>query len=604
MASLKAIYQGYLAEPNAIAFASDASLNYIPTLTTINKSDAIGKHITAHQRVLRKRHENLLSAVEGDASLCVEVETTIEFITGGGAYLPGLDDNFLADQVVTFPIIHIVQFNGARQIQQIRLAWDQASVLKQVEVIGSRAKNWPIRDGKEQVRLIATSASAIANTASSGSALSNSSKDPNAVIITSKPTEARKMVTGDPHAGLSLFAPHNEESEPSSKTPITFPRAGAKPPQRDLTELFADEDTEVSSRAQTTAKSSKQESKGIRPGSKDQTAKPPPRDYHDLFVGSEDDASPASKARPKSPQKENIAMAPKGGAGRNYQPSRLFDPEETEPRTPGAPSPDKLRKPHPQKYSHFEFSDEPAEQKAAPVRPKTKHQSQWDFEDFTTPKRVVPKIRSQDIPHFAFGEEDSKTNGSIRKPSVSQPRPDANLNFELQDDGTPAGGRRPAGHPRGHGADRGIGIYQSNIFNEDGATSPGGKGTYPLSTVTNLKDRRKDFDPQFSMTQHSPSTEVHDTRPILEARAKVVKMMDAQWEATDASPVQPSQSRGGSNNVRGKENTGIKSAGDGMGGRKESVRSWDLYDESDEETIKFRAEKKQLAPKEESFWDY
>lgn len=471
-------------------------------------------------------------------------------------------------------------------------------------MIGSRAKNWPIRDGKEQVRLIATSASAIANTASSGSALSNSSKDPNAVIITSKPTEARKMVTGDPHAGLSLFAPHNEESEPSSKTPITFPRAGAKPPQRDLTELFADEDTEVSSRAQTTAKSSKQESKGIRPGSKDQTAKPPPRDYHDLFVGSEDDASPASKARPKSPQKENIAMAPKGGAGRNYQPSRLFDPEETEPRTPGAPSPDKLRKPHPQKYSHFEFSDEPAEQKAAPVRPKTKHQSQWDFEDFTTPKRVVPKIRSQDIPHFAFGEEDSKTNGSIRKPSVSQPRPDANLNFELQDDGTPAGGRRPAGHPRGHGADRGIGIYQSNIFNEDGATSPGGKGTYPLSTVTNLKDRRKDFDPQFSMTQHSPSTEVHDTRPILEARAKVVKMMDAQWEATDASPVQPSQSRGGSNNVRGKENTGIKSAGDGMGGRKESVRSWDLYDESDEETIKFRAEKKQLAPKEESFWDY
>lgn len=105
MASLKAIYQGYLAEPNAIAFASDASLNYIPTLTTINKSDAIGKHITAHQRVLRKRHENLLSAVEGDASLCVEVETTIEFITGGGAYLPGLDDNFLADQVVTFPIV-------------------------------------------------------------------------------------------------------------------------------------------------------------------------------------------------------------------------------------------------------------------------------------------------------------------------------------------------------------------------------------------------------------------------------------------------------------------------------------------------------------------
>ena len=105
MPSLKAIYQRYLATPDAAAFASDGSLNYITTLTTIHKSEAVAKHLVAHQRVLRKKHENILSTVESDNALCLEVETTIEFITGGGTFLPGLDDNFLADQSVTLPIV-------------------------------------------------------------------------------------------------------------------------------------------------------------------------------------------------------------------------------------------------------------------------------------------------------------------------------------------------------------------------------------------------------------------------------------------------------------------------------------------------------------------
>lgn len=105
MSSLRATYQGYLANPNASAFAPDGSLNYITTLTTIHKAEAIAKHLTAHQRVLRKKHENILNTVASENALCLEVETTIEFITGGGSYLPGLDDNFLANQLVTFPVV-------------------------------------------------------------------------------------------------------------------------------------------------------------------------------------------------------------------------------------------------------------------------------------------------------------------------------------------------------------------------------------------------------------------------------------------------------------------------------------------------------------------
>ena len=105
MASLKSVYQSFLASPNASALSNDASLNYITTLSTINSAAAILKHHAAHQKVLTKKEEKVLSCIEGSDALCLDIETTLGFITGGGAYLPGLDDNFLADRVVTIPIV-------------------------------------------------------------------------------------------------------------------------------------------------------------------------------------------------------------------------------------------------------------------------------------------------------------------------------------------------------------------------------------------------------------------------------------------------------------------------------------------------------------------
>lgn len=106
MASLKSIYQSFLTKPDGSAINNDASLNYITTLTTISSAAAIIKHHAAHQKVLTKKEEKVLSCIEGNDALCMDVETTLEFISGGGAYLPGLDDNFLADRVVTFPIVN------------------------------------------------------------------------------------------------------------------------------------------------------------------------------------------------------------------------------------------------------------------------------------------------------------------------------------------------------------------------------------------------------------------------------------------------------------------------------------------------------------------
>lgn len=106
--SLKSVYQSYLANPSEAALSEQASLNYITTLTTINTAASIIKHNAAHQKVLKKKQEVVLDCVEGTGAVTLDVDTTLEFISGGGAYLPGLDDNFVSNRVVTFPMVSAI----------------------------------------------------------------------------------------------------------------------------------------------------------------------------------------------------------------------------------------------------------------------------------------------------------------------------------------------------------------------------------------------------------------------------------------------------------------------------------------------------------------
>jgi hypothetical protein len=103
--SLRAKYQAFLASPTPDALSSNASLNYITTLTTINTPAAIAKHFTVQEKLLKKKAEKILNCIESSNGLSLDVDTTLEFVSGGGAYLPGLDDNFVADRVVSFPMV-------------------------------------------------------------------------------------------------------------------------------------------------------------------------------------------------------------------------------------------------------------------------------------------------------------------------------------------------------------------------------------------------------------------------------------------------------------------------------------------------------------------
>ncbi|KAL2066103.1 hypothetical protein VTL71DRAFT_2174 [Oculimacula yallundae] len=524
--ALQAAYQQFLAAPKESALASNASLHYITTLVTLNGSAAIIKHLGAQSHDLKKKEEKLLDVVESADAIAVEVHTTVEFVNGGGSYLPGLDDNFLADRVVTFPVIHMVSFTPDGKIQQIRQSWDQGSLLKLIDVIGKSGRNWPIRDGMDQIKLIASSVK---------SAGKSDSKDGQE---TTRSRGNSNNVTGDPHASLSLFQPR-DKNYTSSLPAVVAPRSSAKPA---------------------------------------------PRNYHDLFVGQEsNESSPALSSRPELSREptDSSSIAPKGGAGKNYHASRLFDLPDEDVMSPE-------KKGNPTKYQHFnlgEVSEDRAEKRPPLKEVKSaKHSSQWNFDDFNTPQRVVPSkvLRTNDVRHWG-NSDDEVTDSPIKMKKVDKPRKDAETHFEFQDDGTPDGPRL-IGRPRGAGTNDGsMGIYKNNMFDEDDESTEGPDRVKP--TIANVKERSKDFNPQFAMTDDSPAGKQASQR-ISEDRAKVLKNLDANWAAQDQSPNQkensmrsptglrPNSSKGPlSENTNSSSNSkGITIAGDGMGSRKVTDR--------------------------------
>lgn len=86
-------------------------MHFITTLITVNSAEAITKYLSRESGQLKKRVEKPLAAIENADSLVLEMETEMEFLNSGGNYLPALDDNFLADQVVMVPIVSFFHFS-------------------------------------------------------------------------------------------------------------------------------------------------------------------------------------------------------------------------------------------------------------------------------------------------------------------------------------------------------------------------------------------------------------------------------------------------------------------------------------------------------------
>lgn len=350
-----------------------------------------------------------------------------------------------------------------------------------------------------------------------------------------RPRENSTNATRDPHATLRSLDPRSEEPDR-----VVSPFSGTRPRQRTFEEI----------------------------------------------LGDDEDTSPSK------------AVAPKIGAGKNFQPSRLFDKPEDVPSEPDSPddvrSPDRYVKPHPKKYNHFDFADgsDPADAPQAGVdfdAIKSKHRQTWGFEDFVTPQKPKPgKVVRQQIRHWGTDENDIDESPA-KSHAPGKARRDAETQIELQDDGEDnQAGQRAGARPRGAMHNSGLGLYKNHMISDDGSEPVQAPDPRALGNITNLTNRSKYFDPHFEMTDESPHNDAQKaSAPVAEDRKKAVNMMQANWSTYDKSPnTQKENSQPSSETARDHRENGpnhrIKLGGDGMGNPK-GGRGWSLGDDSDEE---------------------
>ncbi|KAI1350187.1 hypothetical protein F5Y01DRAFT_287162 [Xylaria sp. FL0043] len=592
--ALAAVYQQFLAAPNPSHLAENATLNYITTTTTFRGSSEIVQHLTTLRKQINKKKENVLSLVHGQNAIAIEIETGLEFVTSGASYLPALDDNFLADRTVYLPIMHVVTFDENEKIVNIRQSWDQGALLKQLDIIGKTGRNWPIRDSKEQIRMIESCVKAATGATSStqtSAAIPDRSRG--------KPTNALR----DPHASLSLFQSREEQEETLAS--VISPKSGIRPRQRDFTEILGDEPDDAPPSPSAGRTRSASPSKAIAPRA---GPRPRQRDFVEILGDEPAEAPESSETAHDKPLARGSAIAPKAGAGKNFQPSRLFETDEGEDQNNSpddVKSPDRFYRPHPKKFNHFEFADGSDPQDAPqpdPTPRKTKHNSQWSFDDFVTPAKVKPSkvLRHQETHQWEADDEEA----SQTQPQ-GKPRRDAETHFEFVDDGNAPVDNRPV-RPRGATHNTGLGLYQNNLYDEEGNAVTPTQGQKPLGTITNLKDRGRDFDSHWVMTDDPSPEKPQSKATVSDDRQKAVKMMESNWAAYDESPVQkenkPAAARNGS---KQNDERGIAIGGDGMGGNRGSSRNWLFSDEDDTQTTRPVPGRKQPASKTGGFnWDF
>lgn len=466
-----------------------------------------------------------------------------------------------------------MKFDNDGKIATIQQSWDQGALLKQLEVIGKTGRNWPIRDSVDQITLITKSGG---KPADAGPAPAASKPVPRA---------HSKSITRDPHATLRETGLNPRDEEPDR---VVSPFSGTRPRQRTFEEILGDE---------------------------------------------------ANDGPDQSPSK---AVAPKIGAGKNLPANRLFEKDNDVPSEPESPddgkAPTRFMKPHPTKYEHFSFADgsDPADAPEAGVEfsdIKSKHRSQWDFQDFVTPQKAKPSKTIRQPRHWGTDQNDYDESPAKPAPGMAggKSRRGANTQIELQDDGedNERNQRAGAGH-RGAMHNSGHGLYKNrNAADEESEAQDA--DSRALGNITNLKNRHKDFEPHFGMTDDSPISENHKvSAPVPEDRKKAVNMMQANWSTYDQSPsAQKENSKPASDQAKGnpeaikthgdgmgnpkardwtktKAHGGIKLGGDGMGNPK-GGRGWSIGDDSEEEEQQSRPVpgKSGAAQKAaNNFWDF
>ncbi|KAJ5475273.1 hypothetical protein N7539_008339 [Penicillium diatomitis] len=500
-------YQRFLASPRNAPLATNATLIYVPVTTKVEGADAIATHTSRQSHIVKKTSDKVMNAIESSDALCLDMETTLHFVEGGGVYLPSLDDNFLVNRVVTFPTIHIVQFNAEQQIQQVRIYWDQGSLLKEVEVIGARGRVWPIRPAQDQVRLLKT---AIAEK----STPTLTSTTENKTDLPTRPASPGKRYIKDPYAADSLFdllSPIKDDPTAGQLHEASQSKSSSKRYTRDpyaaesLTELLSP---------------SKQEEARRHPYAQ-AAGRPRAHDYNELFVGDDDEM-------PSTPSKAEKTAEPRVGS--KFQRNRIFgNEEEHDAKDARAPY-----KTDPKKFNHFEIGGDNAEfeLKQQPQRSNhSRQQSQTDANDFSTPQKSTRVTKTEDARGFGYAESEADLQTPVFRQAVHKPRRDADIHFDLTDDNEDEENERPTSSYE----NRGKGLYENRLFDDEGTP----KADEVLGVTGNKASRLSHLESHWEPTDESPvsnKTKDDGQKPIPLDRARAVQMMESSWDKYDQSP--------------------------------------------------------------------
>lgn len=245
-------YKNFRARPKSDALADTATVLYVSSGAVFAGIQHILEHYAKSEYEF-SLEEEILCSHEAKSSVVLETKARITFLRGPGPFVPTLSLNFVADEKITVYLTHIVQFDDNNKISAIRLLWDQASVLKQLSVIGSRGNAWPITLGDAQAKAVELSLSGKGvSTSPSPPKISSTSNGKSSTPFKSWP-DAINVFDVPPMDPVPVRSPsENSESTPGSSgtyTPI------ARPPSRSLQNIMEmTQDLSVSSRPETPSK--------------------------------------------------------------------------------------------------------------------------------------------------------------------------------------------------------------------------------------------------------------------------------------------------------------------------------------------------------------
>lgn len=264
-----------------------------------------------------------------------------------------------------------------------------------------------------------------------------------------------------------------------------------------------------------------------------------------------------------TPSKPRGSVAPKAGAGRNFQRNRLFDDDEQVAAEEG--SQQIAYRAHPNRFSHFDIggdnTDREIQDKPAAGRTKSRHVPQWGFDDFVTPEKPRRGFRPQEISHIPWTDEgDGPT--PIPRQRVVHPRRDAETHFDLTDTDEQLQEARTISSFQ----NRGHSLYRDPLADGDEPEIPPTQENLRPQSLAQNGMHRKNFGSHWDMTDSTPqeNKRLHS----LASNKNHHKNFDSHWDMTDSTP---------------QENKRPQSLASNTMHRKNFESHWDMADSSPQE---------------------